>query len=411
MPSLLVQVLYGVYLGILTGIIPAVIAWVFGFSFKYITDVTVPGFAVVVLGVAIAGVNGGILALNDPTITDAPNSLALTVALLVVLLLSFYAHAKGDEMGAVFPRRLSLTAIRKRTLSTDVIELVGGRGQVQITVAGEVGDLEGYPPLPPTLRAEMSADSWTFPSDLPISEIENRLADSLRTEYDLTAVSVHINGQARASIEAAPPQAGVSKLVSRGKRGVSIDALLPTGIARGDVVTLLPVNGDENSEPSLLEGVVLSAHTYGDGKTADETAIEGDSPDSSVPRKAPTTDGGEGRLTIAVDRRDAKQLLRIERARPLVQPRGTRREFEFLSLLGRTGKHITRYELDQTSPITNMTLGSIQLGGTYGVLVLAIRTGGSWTVAPNSDTQLQSGDSLIISGGWDDIERFEEAAI
>lgn len=60
MASFPVEVLPGLYLGILTGIIPALVAWAFGFAFEYVTGVTVPAFGVVVLAVAIAGVNGGL---------------------------------------------------------------------------------------------------------------------------------------------------------------------------------------------------------------------------------------------------------------------------------------------------------------------------------------------------------------
>src|SRR6056297_2057023 len=122
MASFPVEVLFGLYLGVLTGIVPALVSWAFGFVFKYVTGVTVPAFGVVVLSVAIAGVNGGLLALNDPTFTQSANQVRLSVAVIVVLMLSLYAHNAGDKMGAEFPRKLSLRKLTDRTLSTDVIE-------------------------------------------------------------------------------------------------------------------------------------------------------------------------------------------------------------------------------------------------------------------------------------------------
>jgi len=57
--SLPVEIVFGIYLGIITGIVPALVAGVLGFVFKYVTDVTIPGLGVVVLALAIAGINGG----------------------------------------------------------------------------------------------------------------------------------------------------------------------------------------------------------------------------------------------------------------------------------------------------------------------------------------------------------------
>ncbi|MFW5977740.1 MAG: potassium transporter TrkA, partial [Halohasta sp.] len=174
MTALPFEILLGIYLGVLTGIIPALISGVLGFIFKYVTDVSIPGFGVVALALAIAGVNGGLMALNDQHIRASENAAALLTAIIVVLMLSLYAHSEGDKLGGSVPKRISLRTLRNRTLNTDVIELVGGRNQVRVTVAGAVGDIEGYPPLTAELRAEITEGTWTFPADLPVDELESR---------------------------------------------------------------------------------------------------------------------------------------------------------------------------------------------------------------------------------------------
>ncbi|RLM52994.1 potassium transporter TrkA, partial [Halorubrum sp. Atlit-26R] len=123
MAALPVEVVYGLYFGVLTGLVPAAIAWLLGFGFRYVTGVTVPGLAVVVLSVAIAGASGGLMALADPTITQSENQVRLTVALLVVLMGSLYAHNRGDAFANEIPRKVSLRKLTERTLSTDVVEL------------------------------------------------------------------------------------------------------------------------------------------------------------------------------------------------------------------------------------------------------------------------------------------------
>ena len=418
MASFPVQVLLGIYLGILTGIIPALIAWTLGFVFKWVTNVTLPGLGVVVLGVAIAGVQGGLLALNDPSIRDAPNSVTLTVALLVVLMLTLYAHNRGDALGATIPRRISLRSIRNRTLSTDVVELVGGRGQVRVSVIGEVDDMEGYPSLPAEVRTEIREGQWTFPADLPISELETRLEDRLRTEFDLADASVTIDGRGRATVTAAPPAIGLSKRVPPGRRAVSIDALVPTGIARGDEVRVLTTAG-------TVEGTVLSARsgapepvaspaesgsTPDPSPNADAAGPAGAEPVEPTPTQPAGTTGGEGRVTVAVTRDDANRLLRADRGRVVVRSRGTRREYELLQLLRRAGKRVRRFAIGAETELTGKTIGEAAVLDTYGVAILAVREPDGWAVAPRGSTALDAGEEVFVVGTRDQLDRFAEVA-
>jgi hypothetical protein len=430
-----VEVVLGVYLGVLTGIIPALVAWGLGFIFKYITGVSIPGFGVVVLALAIAGVNGGLLALTDQTVTRQASGMVVVVAILVVLMMSLYAHAKGDAMGASFPKRVSLQGLRERTLSSDVVELVGNRGQVRVSVIGEVADMEGYPPLPDDVRSGIKDGEWTFPADLPIGELETRFADRMRTEFDCAEVTVAIDERGRATVAAAPPLAGLSKRVPEGHRAVSVDALLPTGLARGDRVTVLADGG-------AVEGRVVSAKTGttpaparppadttdadGEGGTTGggSSAVEdrdGDrdvrtdggaepEPPEAAPPRAPTTTGGEGRLTVAVPRADAATLLRRDRGRVVVRSRGTRREFELVSLLRRAGNRVRRLTVRAEGALDGASLGEAAVRETYGVAVLAVRRPDGWTFAPRGDTELAPGDELFAVGSREALDGFAEAA-
>ncbi|MFB6095951.1 MAG: potassium channel family protein [Haloferacaceae archaeon] len=432
MQSFPVQILLGIYLGVLSGIIPAVVAGVLGFIFRYFTGVSIPGFGVVVLALAVAGINGGLLALNDPTIKQGENATAFIVAILVVLMLALYAHAKGDKLGSSLPRRMSLRALTARTLSTDVVELVGGRGQVRITPVGEVGDMEGYPPLPAELRGDLRDGEWTFPADVPLAELETRLADRLRTDYDLADVSVRLDERARATIAAAPPVGGLSRRVPAGKRAVSVDALLPTGVARGEEVRVgvgdTAVTGTvvsaktSGSEEPLRKAVTLPTGTPPGGESTDgEPAPDGGRPRdprtdggeeaAEAPTlQTPVTTGGEGRLTVAVDRGDAAALLGAERGRVVVRSRGTRREFELTALLRRVGQRIRRVTVASEGPLDDVAIGEAKVHDVYGVAILAVRHGGEWQVAPRGETRLAAGDELFVVGTRDALASFAEAA-
>ncbi|MFB6130201.1 MAG: potassium channel family protein [Salinigranum sp.] len=428
MAVLPVEFLYGLYLGVLVGIVPALVAWALGFGFRYLTGVTVPGFAVVGLSVAIAGAQGGLLALTDPSVVTSANQARLTVALLVVLMGSLYTHSVGDRMAQEFPRKLSLRSLTERTLSTDVVELVGGRGQVRVTVSGEVGDLEGYPPMPADLRTTLRSGEWTFPADLPLPELETRVADRLRTEYDLAEVSVRLDERARATVSAAPPVGAVSRRVPSGRRAVSVDALVPTGLARGDEVTLL--DGDD-----AVDGTVVSATPGGDGESADRRSkSDADGGDggtrgdgvarrdgeaettsgsaSARPLSAPVASaaaGGEGRVTIAAPPADARRLLAATPDRLLVNSRGVRREFELVSLLRRAGQRFRRFTVREGGALDGVSLGDVGVRDTYGVAVLAVRHGGAWTLAPRGDQRVAAGDEVFAVGATAALSAFEGA--
>jgi hypothetical protein len=413
MASLPVEVLLGIYLGLLVGVIPALVSWGLAFVFRYTIDITIPAFGVTVLAVALAGVNGGLLALADKTITQNPDAPRLVTAIVVVAMLAMYAHQKGDTMGAEFPRRLTLSGLRSRTLSTELADIVGG-DEVRVRVVGEVGDVEGYPPLPEDLRADLRAVERRFPADLRLDELETRVGDRLRTEFDLADVSVSVDERGRATVSAAPPFSGLSKRVDEGRQAVSVAALVPTGLARGDEVTVATPDAE-------VAGTVVSARTDGAGATtpavSQPTAPAEDGPDDEdggdghrpAPVRAPTTDGGEGRLTVAVPRADVKTLLGVDRAKVVVESRGTRREYEAVSLLRRAGRRVRRLTVGAGSALAGRSVGAARVREEFGATVLAVRTADGWQFAPGGGTTLDPDDELFAVGEPDALEGLADA--
>lgn len=426
--SLAADLLFGLYVGLLTGIIPALVSGVLGFVFRYFTGVTLPGLGVVVLAVAIAGVNGGLLGLQDEQITQSPG---LLIALVIVMMLALYAHSQGDKLGASLPRRFSLKQLRRQTLSADVVSVVGGIGQVTVTPAGEVDDLEGYPPLPEALRQELSTGSWDFPADVPLDELASRLEDRLRTEYDLADVTAAIDSRGQATISAAPPMGGLSRRVPDGHRAVSVSALVPTGVARGEQVWI-------EFDDERFEGTVVSARSSPDGGLPtgkSGVATDGGSrtgaphspsslrsdggeseEDAPVVQTAPTTSGGEGRITVAVPRSRAVALLRADRGRVVVRSRGTRREYELLSLFRRSGKQIQKLTVRPGGRLDGRSIGDAALRPRHGVEILAVRGDHlragrrNWTVSPSNGVELAAGDELFVVGRREAIQAIEGAS-
>lgn len=403
--SLPVEVLLGLYLGVLTGIIPALVAGTLGFLFKYVTNVTLPGFGVVVLGVALAGINGGLLALADPAILQSANAVVIMTGLLVVMMMTLYAHAQGDEIGASLPRRLSLRKLGEQTLSTDLVEVVAGRNEVAISIVGPVGDIEGYPPLPDDLRERIQNSEWRLPADLQVSELETRLAERLETEYDLGDVTASIDTGGRATVAAAPPFSGLSRRVESGKRAVSVGALVPTGLARGDVLTAHA--GDTTVRGTVLSARSTPVESSNDPPVEKESATE----PTETPARAvtsPTTRGGEGQVTMAISRADVERLLAVERAKVVVASRGTGREYETISLLRRAGRRFRRLAVGADGALDESPTGVADIQKQYDVAVLAVRVAESWQFAPQGELSLTAGDELFAVGTVDALSRFEE---
>jgi hypothetical protein len=287
-------------------------------------------------------------------------------------------------------------------------------------VVGDVGDIEGYPPLPEELRASIRTGEWRFPADLPLSELQSRLADRLRREHDLAEVSVRVDDRARATVRAAPPLSGLSKRVPAGERAVSVSALLPTGLAAGDEV-------DVHTAEGTVSGTVVGARSDrtasagaadpapddpGNGDARPDAAADGDGdPEDTVePPRSPrrTTAGGQGRVTVAVDRTDAPRLLGADSGRLVVRSRGHGREFELLALLRRAGRRFRRLTVGD-GELAGDSLGSASVRERYGVAVLAVRLDGGWRFAPRGGTRLSPGDELFAVGPREGLDRFAEA--
>ncbi|WP_290817913.1 TrkA C-terminal domain-containing protein [Halovivax sp.] len=405
MNQLLSELLLGLYLGLLAALFPALIAFSIGFTFKYVTDVTVPGFGVVVLGGALAGISGGLMGLIDPEIAD---NLAGMTAIAVILMACLWAHSVGDKLAIATPRKLTLESIRSHKLSTDVLDRVDNLGRVRVTVAGEVDDIEGYPPLPEALREEIRTDDWKLPADRSLAELEAELTTKLLDEHELAEVTVRIDRKGKARIAAAPSIAGLSRRVPEGMRAVSIETLVPTGVARGDLVTVRLPDGD-------VSGPVVSARTHGAAPEEPEPEPEPDAEEAtgeSKPRtlrRAPTTTGGEGQVTIACSLEESRRLLAEGSAPTVVRSRGSRREYEAIGILRRGENRFEKLAVSPGSVLDGSSLGTAKFRTSYGVAVLAVRRAAEVITVPREDVVLQGGDELIVVGRRGNLRSFAEA--
>lgn len=403
-----VEVGLGLYLGILAGIFPALVSFALGFAFKYLTGVSIPGLGVVVLAGGLAGISGGLLGLLDENVAQSTTGVA---AILVVLMLSLWAHAQGDKLGASVPRQLTLSRLRGADFSADFLERVDTYGQIRIKPV-TVDDIEGYPPLPEDTRQAIHTSTWKFPVGLSIAELETKVAEKLSEAYSLADVTVSIDSEGLAEIGAAPETAGLSRRIPTGKRAVSIQTLLPTGLAIGDQVTLSLSDG-------TVAGTVISAKTDGTNPESEtppsESDIETDggteTPVTERPPQAPTTTGGQGSVTVALPPEEARRVVREDVAKLTVDSRGESREYETLDVLERGDNQFQVVTISPGTPFDGVTLEDATFRETFGIAVLAVRRSTDRLVAPPRSTRLAAGDELVITGTASAIASFREAVV
>jgi len=409
--EVITDAVFGVYLGILAGLFPAVVAFTLGFVFRYLTGVSIPGFGVVVLAGGLAGISGGLLGLLDANVAG---SWAGISAFLVILMLSLWAHNQGDRLGASVPRGLTLTGLRQVGLSEDILDRVDSYGQVRIRPLGGVEDIEGYPPLSEETREKIRTGAWKFPAELSLPELEGRLAEKLAAEHDLSEVSVSITSRGLAEIRAAPGTAGLSRRVPPGKRAVSVPTLLPTGLARGDTVSLdLPdgaVTGDVVS--ARTEGVEPAAEPSTDSHEAGDPQADGgaEPPESGTATlRAPTTTGGDGEVTVALPAEEARRVVTQPFAKLSVHARGTSPEYRAVDILHREGNQLRSVTVRAGSQLDGTTVGAARVRDSFAVGILAVRRTGERVLAPRGSTPLRAGDELIVTGKPDAVRSFREA--
>ncbi|MHC3439435.1 hypothetical protein ACYJ1Y_15435 [Natrialbaceae archaeon A-gly3] len=334
------EVLAGISFGALLAVLPAIVVVVVTVGVGQIREVR-PHYAVF-LAIAfpiaaslsyVMGVFGGDVLGQVPRIGTAAT---------VVGLAAVYAGNQGWEIATEIPRA-SVPIERGRPLSADAIDAIDTAGQVTVTASGDLRELEGYPPLPPELRRELENGRWRLPADLPLEELARRLEARLRTEYRLAGVSVSVDPQGRASITAAPPRTGVDDSVPAGCRAVTLTAMCPAGLARGDAVLV-------HTDDSTVEGTVVSAHTLGASDTFTEPGDDGDElvAETDDPYRRPRlgVDGGVGRVTVTVPTMHVAPLLERERVRLIVPSSGTNADIEAVSALERTDTSIREVEID-----------------------------------------------------------------
>jgi len=314
------EVTLGISLGVLFGVVPAIGAAMLGAASEYWPEYGVSralATAVALLATALLAAGVGVVELAT---AQAPRLLG---GALAAALLALYGYSRGATLAADLPRDVRLPVERGRPLSAAAVDGVDAVGQVTIRPSGEIGTVDGYPPVSNDLAEHLSARRWRLPVDLPLGELEARIESRLRTEYDLAAVSASVDPRGRVTVAAAPPSAGVAGRVPDGCRAVSVSSRVPDELQPGDEV--------------LLDAGAVAVNATVLGTSAGPGAGPG-----------VTDEATEDRVTVAVPTENADDVLHAADVRIAVRSRETRADFRALALLERAGQSVRVETLDAT---------------------------------------------------------------
>lgn len=353
MESLPVEVLVGVAYGLLAGAIPALVVGVLSGAASYTDDDRFGTPAVLAVAVPLVVANSYLMGV---VAFDQSYAVRLTLVVAVGTLSALLAASQGKVIGEKIPQDISSAVRPDRTLSAAAIEAVDSAGQVTIRPAGEVGDVDGHPPLPPEVEAAITDEVWRLPADLPLAELERRLENRLASEYGLAEVHVDIDSRGVATVAAAPTTKDLSYEMETGYRAVSVECPIPTGLSAGDEVSV-------SADGHRREGNVLSVSR---------------------------ADGETGRVTVAVPSEDAGGLLESERGQIVATSAGDSAEYTAFSLLDDAGR-----------PVRKAVVGEDDWNAfDDDVAVLAVRStdhSDGWTFDPDREA-LTPGAVAFVSG-------------
>jgi len=369
-------VLLGVGFGLVLGTVVASVTAIVGFARG--DDVNPPlsgesgvgvtlfltGAIAVLFGILLPSVgNGWGDSLSDPSRAVANWTAAVIEFLPLVVLggvttivLGRYGYRQGERIAGDVPASETDRHNSRETLSPATVADADDTGRVGIDVTLDTASFESQHSLLAAKWDATDSRTWELQADLPIQELEARLADRFETRFDVDVTQATIDSQGQATVSAAPsPRTGANQL-SAGQRAVTLDTLVPAGLEVGDQVVLRVTGGGVDG---TVLGIQSTQSTKRDsitssGRPGDDAAgafrASGDETHSSVSPADRTIDHADSRLSVAVAVDDVETVLTAETVDVFVRSQGGNQARGAFRQLRRTGvivRHVTIDEQNQ----------------------------------------------------------------
>ena len=311
----------------------------------------------VALGEAVAG------RMDALSVTEVASNLAVFAVAVVLVPAALRA---GDRIGVQV-----LAATGTRELEGEVGQLVKAVGRaVAVELPEEVADIEGYDPVTPETKRELAGKTLIFPRRLTVEELEDRVANRLKDDYEVGYVDVELAAD------------GTVSYLALGRRTAGIGPTLPPGTAA------VAVTADPPHAAAAGDLVQVWRSDDGDAERVATAELRGVSDDT---------------VTLSLDEYDARSLAGGD-YRLLTLPYEPGADRQFASLLRNAAETMTVVPVEAGSDLDGATVGDVD--GT----VTAVRTGDGVEAIPRGSHVLAAGDTLYVVARPDAVRRLDAAA-
>ena len=357
-------------------LLSGVLATVFATVYRWYARAQIPDGVAVLLGVSGVALELNLTKALASVIGDSTEVLTIDDAVfnLATLLLAVGAALVGRRFGDRLGESI-LVLLGARRVETDVstiVRTVGRRTAVTLPEEDEIGDMDGYDPVPSETKAKFADETLVFPRRLTVEELERRVEERIKSDYGVGYVDVELDEKGTVSyLAVGSRQAGIGPTLPPETVAVAVHADPAFAASAGDVVQVY------RPTPEGVERVT-GAEVRG---VADDV------------------------VTLAVDAAEADGLDDETRYRLVTMPVEPRVDREFASLLRAA---------EETMGVVTVTEGGSLAGvpiGALDVAVVAVRpTDGPVEAIPSRDRMLASGETVFAVASPAQLRRLEAAA-
>lgn len=337
------------------------------FLFRWRTGNQVPDGAALLLGlgsvalylngrIALVQFLGGGEEILDPLVVAT--NLGVLVASAMTALAGWQL---GDSYGA--SRRL------QEALTPRVSPLVRATGRfIVLELPDEIGDIDGYDPLPAEKKSEIAGKTYTFSRGLTLEELRSALTTKLQKETGIAQVDTELTVDGDVTyLAVGGREAGIGPTLAPKAAATAITADPALTASPGDTVQIW--DGEKRVGTAELRAAVETTATV----SARRSIIESLDPETKYRL-----------MTLPVEER-------IDRL--------------FVSMLRRADETMSTFTVAE-----NATLDG-EVVGTLGLTVLAVETeAGTTETLPADDREIVAGDRLFVIANPAQLRRAEAAA-
>lgn len=237
---------------------------------------------------------------------------------------------------------------------------------VPVELPDDIEDIDGYDPVSPATKRELSGEIYQFPRGLTIPQLREALVTRLRTDHGIAHVDVDLDDDGKVQFLAVGGRAtGIGPTLPPGTTATAIQADPAFSASPGDTVQIW--DGDRRVGTAELRGVA--------GRTA------------TVSARADLIDG--------LDPSTEYRLMTL--------PASERVDRLFAGMLRRADETMSVITVTEGSTLAGMTVGDIEL------TVVAIEREGTIETVPSRKQTVAAGDRLFLIGHPTHLRRAEAA--